>query len=92
MTANLFDANGYNEYLQKLLRVVTLRFENCRRQGFPTIQINEAQTVQVMDWYIRTRLFNIPFNPFSGSDWKILLAKDGNRDQTYRGAVCRGYI
>ena len=41
VTANLFDANGYNEYLQKLLRVVTLRFENCRRQGFPTIQINE---------------------------------------------------
>ena len=77
VTANLFDANGYNEYLQKLLRVVTLRFENCRRQGFPTIQINEAQTVQVMDWYIRTRLFNVPFNPFSGSDWKILLAKDG---------------
>ena len=77
VTANLFDANGYNEYLQKLLRVVTLRFENCRRQGFPTIQINEAQTVQVMDWYIRTLLFNVPFNPFNGSDWKILLAKDG---------------
>lgn len=53
VTANLFNANGYNEYLQKLLRVVTLRFENCRRQGFPTIQINGAQTVQVMDWYIR---------------------------------------
>ncbi len=77
VTANLFNANGYNEYLQKLLRVVTLRFENCRRQGFPTIQINEAQTVQVMDWYIRTRLFAITFDPFHGSDWKILLAKDG---------------
>ena len=50
VTANLFNASGYNEYLQKLLRVVTLRFENCRRQGFPTIQINGAQTVQVMDW------------------------------------------
>ncbi len=77
VTANLFNANGYNEYLQKLLRVVTLRFENCRRQGFPTIQINEAQTVQVMDWYIRTRLFAQPFDPFKSSDWKILLAKDG---------------
>ena len=77
VTANLFNANGYNEYLQKLLKVVTLRFENCRRQGFPTIQINEAQTVQVMDWYIRTRLFAVPFDPFHGSDWKILLAKDG---------------
>lgn len=77
VTANLFNANGYNEYLQKLLRVVTLRFETCRRQGFPTIQINGAQTVQVMDWYIRTKLFAIPFNPFYKSDWKILLAKDG---------------
>lgn len=77
VTANLFNANGYNEYLQKLLKVVTLRFENCRRQGFPTIQINGAQTVQVMDWYIRKKLFAMPFDPFKGSDWKILLAKDG---------------
>lgn len=77
VTANLFNASGYNEYLQKLLRVVTLRFENCRRQGFPTIQINGAQTVQVMDWYIREKLFAMPFNPFQGNDWKILLAKDG---------------
>ena len=77
VTANLFNANGYNEYLQKLLRVVTLRFETCRRQGFPTIQINGAQTVQVMDWYISTKLFAITFNPFHKSDWKILLAKDG---------------
>ena len=30
-----------------------------------------------MDWYIRTRLFNVMFNPFNGSDWKILLSKDG---------------
>lgn len=77
VTANLFNASGYNEYLQKLLRVVTLRFENCRRQGFPTIQINGAQTVQVMDWYIWEKLFSAPFNPFQGNDWKILLAKDG---------------
>lgn len=77
VTANLFNASGYNEYLQNLLRVVTLRFENCRRQGFPTIQINGAQTVQVMDWYIREKLFSAPFNPFQGNDWKILLAKDG---------------
>ena len=77
VTANLFNASGYNEYLQKLLRVVTLRFENCRRQGFPTIQINGWKTVQVMDWYIREKLFAIPFDPFQGSDWKILLAKDG---------------
>lgn len=77
VTANLFNANSYNEYLQKLLRVVTLRFENCRRQGFPTIQINEAQTVQAIDWFIRNQLFSQPFDPFHANDWKILLAKDG---------------
>ena len=77
VTANLFTARSYNEYLQKLLRVVTLRFERCRRQGFPTLQINEAQTVQTMDWYIRHRLFAAPFDPFHGNDWKILLAVNG---------------
>ena len=77
VTGNLFSAKGYNEYLQKLLRVVTLRFEKCRRQGFPTIQINDAQTVQAMDWYIRTKLFGVTFDPFHGNDWKILLAKEG---------------
>lgn len=77
VTANLFNANCYNEYLQKILRIITLRFDSCRKQGFPTIQINEAQIVQVMDWYIRNRLFNKTFDPTNGNDWKILLSKEG---------------
>lgn len=77
VTANLFNAACYNEYLQKILRIITLRFDSCRRQGFPTMQINEAMIVQVMDWYVRNRLFNKPFSPNNGNDWKILLAKDG---------------
>ena len=32
--------------------------------------------IAVVDRYIRTRLFGQPFNPFNGSDWKILLSKD----------------
>jgi type III restriction enzyme len=32
--------------------------------------------VGVVDRYIRTRLFGQPFNPFNGSDWKILLSRD----------------
>lgn len=76
--ANLFTAESYNEYLQKLLRVVTLRMDNERRKGgFPMIQIDGARIVALMDTYIRTRLFNEPFNPFQGNDWKILLAKNG---------------
>lgn len=78
VNANLFNAMSYNEYLQKLLMVVTQRFDNLRsNSGIPTLQINIANTVGAMDVYIRTRLFGTTFNPFSGNDWKILLAKEG---------------
>ena len=76
--ANLFTAESYNEYLQKLLRIVTLRMDHERRKGgFPMIQIDGARIVAMVDAYIRTRLFGEPFDPFHGNDWKILLAKDG---------------
>ena len=79
VTANLFTATSYNEFLQKLLRTVTLRFDRVsshREMPVPNLQINEARTIAVVDRYIRTRLFGRPFNPFNGSDWKILLSKD----------------
>jgi len=79
VTANLFSASSYNEYLQKVLRTVTLRFDRItphREIPVPTLQINEADIVKVIDLYIRTRLFRQPFNPFNGADWKILLSKD----------------
>ena len=79
VTANLFTAKSYNEYLQKLLRTITLRFDRVtshREMPVPNLQINEAHTIAVVDRYIRTRLFGQPFNPFNGSDWKILLSKD----------------
>lgn len=76
--ANLFTAESYNEYLQKLLRTITMRMDNERRKGgFPMIQIDGARIVALVDSYIRTRLFGKPFNPFQGNNWKILLAKDG---------------
>lgn len=77
VTADLFTAESYNEYLSKLLRTITLRFSSASRRGMPTLQVNEAQTVAAMDMYVRTRLFPQPFDPFNGNDWKILLAKDG---------------
>ena len=79
VTANLFSATGYNEFLQKLLRTITLRFDRIsshKEMPVPNLQINEAQTIAVVDRYIRTRLFGQPFNPFNGNDWKILLSKD----------------
>ena len=79
VTANLFTASSYNEFLQKLLRTITLRFDRIsshKEMPVPNLQINEARTIAVVDRYIRTRLFGQPFNPFDGSDWKILLSKD----------------
>lgn len=80
VTGDLFRANNYNEYLQKLLRTVTTRFDRIsshKEVHVPNIQVNEAVTVRAIDIYIRTRLFSGAFNPFEGNDWKILLAKDG---------------
>ena len=80
VTGNLFEAKSYNEYLQKILRTITLRFDRItshKEISVPTIQIDDAQIISTVDAYIRTRLFGCAFNPFYGNDWKILLAKDG---------------
>ena len=79
VTANLFNATSYNEYLQKLLRTITLRFDRIsahKNIAVPNMQINEASVIAAVDIYIRTRLFGQPFNPFNSNDWKILLSKD----------------
>lgn len=79
VTAILFSATSYNEYLQKLLRTITMRFDKIsshKEMPVPNIQINEARTIAVVDRYIRTRLFSQPFNPFNGNDWKILLSRE----------------
>lgn len=69
--ADLFTAESYHEYLQKLLRTVT------RLHNMPLIQVGEAMLMQTLDKYIRTRLFGEAFDPFNGNDWKILLAQNG---------------
>lgn len=74
--ADLFTATSYNEYLQKILRTITMRVNRVGGKQLPTLQINEMEIVRIVDVYIRARLFNQPFNPFNGSDWKILLSKN----------------
>lgn len=71
--ADLFTADSYREYLQKLLRTVT----HTQDREKPLMQMGEALLMQTMDQYIRTRLFGRPFDPFNGNDWKILLAQNG---------------
>ena len=71
--ADLFSADSYREYLQKLLRTVT----HLQVRNMPLMQIGEAMLMQTLDRYIRTRLFGCEFDPFQGNDWKILLAQNG---------------
>lgn len=71
--ADLFTAESYREYLQKLLRTVT----HLQMHNMPLIQVGEAMLMQTLDKYIRTRLFGQAFDPFNGNDWKILLAQNG---------------
>lgn len=75
--AELFKAENYCEYLRKILRIATVRRDSARRKNLPILQINSAGVIAALDTYIRTRLFSCPFNPFNGSDWKILLGKNG---------------
>lgn len=74
--ADLFTATSYNEYLQKMLRTITMRVNRVGGKQLPTLQINEMEIIRIVDTFIRTRLFGEPFNLFNGSDWKILLSKN----------------
>lgn len=78
--ADLFHAESYNEYLQKILQTVTTRIDRVGVRSYrplPTLQINQPDILRIIDRFIRTRLFKEPFDPFADNDWKILLARNG---------------
>lgn len=80
VNADLCNAQSYNEYLQKVLRIVTTRFDKVGRskpKELPTLQINQQEIIRVIDRYIRTKLFSRSFNPFENYNWKILLHNEG---------------
>lgn len=79
VSAALFTSHSYNEYLQKIMLTVTTRQARVGRRSIrmPMLQVAERQIIAITDEYIRTKLFDQPFNPFEGSRWKILLAKNG---------------
>ncbi|KJR41689.1 type III restriction protein res subunit [Candidatus Magnetoovum chiemensis] len=76
VTANLFTAKSYNEFLEKILHVVTTaigRVGKRKTKHFPLMQINQVDLIRLIDKYIKYKLFNQEFNPFEGNNWKILL-------------------
>lgn len=78
--ANLFNAACYNEYLQGIIGAISKRFfyvAGKQTRRMPALQVNLAQITEVLDRYIRQGLFAQPFDPFNGSDWKVLLCANG---------------
>lgn len=74
VSAQLFNAQSYNEFLARMLDAIT---NNLARVGghssYPTMQVNQVALVQVIDNYIRTKLFGESFNPSEGNNWRVLM-------------------
>ena len=82
ISADLFSANSYNEYLQKLLEILTHKMGQLKLRGhnraLPSMQIYQPQLLGLIDKYIRTKLFGKDFNPFIDEAWRILMLKNAN--------------
>ena len=76
---DLFKADSYNEYLQKLINIILNRKQNLkkgRNKELPILQIYRDEIIRWVDIYIRTKLFNELFNPFEDENYRILLNKN----------------
>jgi type III restriction enzyme len=82
ISADLFSANSYNEYLQKLLEILTHKMGQLKVHGhnrlLPSMQIYQPELLGFLDKYIRTKLFGKDFNPFEDENWRILMLKNAN--------------
>lgn len=74
VSAKLFNANSYNEFLSRMLEAIT---NNIARVGghssYPVMQINQIALIEVIDKYIRTKLFGEEFNPQENNNWRVLM-------------------
>lgn len=82
VSGDIFNAQSYNEFLQKILNVITVNMAKTTSNGhtreLPTMQIDNIVLVSALDEYIRTKLFNQPFDPFAENNWRILLVLKGD--------------
>ncbi len=74
VSSQLFNAQSYNEFLARMLSAIT---NNLARIGghssYPTMQVNQVALVNVIDKYIRTKLFGEPFDPNEDNNWRVLM-------------------
>ncbi|MDR1762892.1 MAG: DEAD/DEAH box helicase family protein [Dysgonamonadaceae bacterium] len=74
---DIFTANSYNEYLQRMLNAITVNIGSYNKQ-LPLMQVNQTAVISTIDKYIRTKLFSREFNPLDDNNWRVLMvAKSG---------------
>jgi type III restriction enzyme len=76
VTGELFTANSYNEYLQRMIHALNAnqtKVGNRRSLALPLMQINQTSLIRTLDRYIRTRLFGEPFDPMKDNNWRVLM-------------------
>ncbi len=76
VSADLFTAKSYNEFLSKLVGVITTTFAKIGQRtikDFPVMQINNSYLIGLIDNFIRNGLFKEPFDPFEDNNWRVLL-------------------
>lgn len=76
VTGELFTAKSYNEFLAKLVQVVTIslgRVSQRKIREFPVMQIHHVELLRLIDEFIRFKLFNRTFDPMQDNNWKILM-------------------
>lgn len=76
VSADIFDAQNYNEYLQKMLNAITssyLKINANKKNLMPAMQINGNIIMQAIDKFIRQKLFGCVFDPLEGSNWRVLM-------------------
>ncbi|MDR1940966.1 MAG: DEAD/DEAH box helicase family protein [Endomicrobium sp.] len=76
VSGDLFTAKNYNEYLQRLLIVVTNNITKISERGYrdlPLIQIRQEALVSAIDKFIRTKLFGQIFDPLADNNWRVLM-------------------
>lgn len=76
VTADLFTAQSYNEFLSKMIKVVSSTIGRVGQRGsreFPVMQVNQLSLLRVLDDFVRNKLFGEPFDPLSDNNWRVLL-------------------
>jgi len=76
VTADIFTAQSYNDFLAKLVSVITssvTKISARKTKDFPVMQVNQVALVRVIDDFIRTKLFNEAFDPLVDNNWRVLL-------------------